>query len=143
MNYAVLAVLLTIMQAVPPVPRHTSDEATSGSRKVQQNSGGQKASPPPAPVEPAPPTKPQQPSASAPSEPNGKQDIAIRELPPVSVSKDLWDLSGWGFGFVLMLAGILGVCAAVRTLRAIEKQARLMKAQEGILKQSVAAAEKN
>lgn len=39
------------------------------------------------------------------------------------------DKASWTFGGILVVEGIVGVCAACRTLRAIERQARIMRQQ--------------
>ena len=57
------------------------------------------------------------------------ESITITRLPSVSVERDWIDYWTLGFSGLLALIGIGGVIAAIRTLRAIEKQAGLMETQ--------------
>src|ERR1041385_1011185 len=141
MKILVLGVLLAVMQATPPVPRHTADKPNSSTQHIKDDASNGKApaaSPSPSPDVAA--SSPEQNAANNPKTPNAQQPITIRELPPVSVEKDWLDRTAWGFGLVLLIVGILGVWAAVSTLKAINEQAGHMEAQNTKLEQSIALA---
>lgn len=88
---------------------------------------------------------------------DASKPITIRELPPVSVTKDWMDEGYWIFNFLLVVVGFLQVWVVFRTLGAIrqqaetlkgqkdsiDKQAGIMERQSEILKESVAAAKDN
>lgn len=137
MKLIVLGMLLAVMQTAPPVPRHTADKASSSGQGVK-NHANDKETPAPSPTPTPEIAKPktQNNGADTPHNPNAQQSMAISELPPVSVEKDWMDKTAWLFGALLILIGAAGVYAAVKTLKAIEKQAGLM---EGQLKEMQAA----
>jgi hypothetical protein len=60
---------------------------------------------------------------------NTKKAVAISELPTVSVKSGWRDDLSLAFSCILMLAGVFGVCAAVKTLKQISTQAHWMKVQ--------------
>jgi len=122
------AVLLTVMQAVPPVPSKVPDANTHSSKTATKNTkGSQKptASLPPTTnnsVEPEPKE-----NTSKPVENSGNsKPVVIGKLPSVSVQRDWIDWVALTFTGLLVLLGIGGVCAALRTLQAIEKQANAL-----------------
>jgi hypothetical protein len=73
-------------------------------------------------------TQPNQNTSHSPASENAPQPLIVRELPPVPV-KNWLDKTYIFLTGILALVGIFGVRAAYRTLRAIEQQAGVMKAQ--------------
>jgi hypothetical protein len=123
-------VLLPFRQAAP-VPRQTADNANQSTDERQKKPNQHKG-------QVAPTAASEQLAEKAIREkgadeklasPNTQQPIKITELPPVSVTRDWMDKASWTFGGILVVEGIVGVCAACRTLRAIERQARIMRQQ--------------
>ncbi|MGA2561833.1 MAG: hypothetical protein ABSF17_19350, partial [Terracidiphilus sp.] len=51
--------------------------------------------------------------------------VAVSKLPSVSVERDGFDRAMIGFNIALILVGAFGVCAALRTLGQIQRQANL------------------
>jgi hypothetical protein len=130
MKLLILAVSLAIMQAAPPVPRETPNTSTSTRQGIQSHADDKKA---PA----ATPTPTPQPTATPQADKKGngagaqntEHTVRIGEPVPVSVIKDWADYLGIFSSFLLFIIGAFGVCYAVKTLRAIEKQAELMEGQ--------------
>src|SRR5258706_11136783 len=129
---AVICFLLFV--AVPPAPGQTSDQPTNKSGKPQGGSRGQKQpaeqiSPPFAPNPVATPDT----QRSRSEQKQGNNPVSISTVKPLDVRadipKDWMDKLSWVFTAVLVLIGGAGVYAAIRTLRAIEQQARLMQQQ--------------
>jgi hypothetical protein len=131
MRCLILAVFLAIVQTVPPVPRQTTDNANQNTdkREKQANQHQDQIAPAPTPKHVTEKTVSEKAAPDNPTSPNTQQPVKISELPPVSVTRDWMDKTGWAFGAILVLVGIVGVCAAYRTLRAIERQARIMRRQ--------------
>jgi hypothetical protein len=125
MQALTVAVLLAIMQTSPPVPRHTPNEAGSSSQRVKKHAGGNNTPSQSPPVQKPREASTEQTRTDPPGGPNAQKPIAITKLPSVSVEKDWMDKSTWGFGAIFLLVGALGVCAAVKTLRAIKRQTDL------------------
>jgi hypothetical protein len=120
--------LLSIAQAAPPVPRQTAGSANQGTDKTDKNTAQHKQAVPP-PSSPERSTEKPISEKTTPNNPapqNTEQAMRLRELPSVSVTRDWIDKTGWFFSLVLVIVGIGGVCAAFRTLRAIERQAETM-----------------
>jgi hypothetical protein len=124
MNYLALIVLFAVMQASPTVPRQAPDNATSGRAHVKsQAAAGQK----PAADSPSL-TNPNQ--AQAPdgdgkkvSDRDVRYPVSVRELPPVSVTKDWADRGVWVFSLLLVVVGGLQVWLLWRTFGTIQRQA--------------------
>jgi hypothetical protein len=68
--------------------------------------------------------------------------MSINALPSVSVTRDWVDYVALIFSAALMIVGIVGVIAALKTLRAIKKQADEMVEQAALMKEQTAVAEK-
>ena len=140
MNILFLAVLLTIMQATPPVPRQAPDTDTS-SRNDVKNDGNTEQQPPAM----GPPVSIQEPVSSYQPKTNGgtiqpadkQKSVRISELPTVSVANGWRENLALGFTALLVMAGIVGVCAAVKTLKAIRVQAHEMKQQRRTMRQQL------
>jgi hypothetical protein len=130
MKLLALAVLLSIMQASPPVPRKATDADASKSQPVQSDASADKKpsnkTPPIAQAAHPPPNQNTNPDNGA---NDAEKNIRVRELPPVSVTPDWMDCLALSFSAILLVVGIAGVVAAYRTLRAIEGQAGIMGGQ--------------
>jgi hypothetical protein len=112
MKALVFVVLLAVMQAAPPVPRNAAHHNAANGQNVTQDSNDSVTS-----------KADENKSENVPDQ-NSDKPIAISTLPPVSVT------SGWRENLSLFFSGLLivigggGVWAAIRTLRAIESQAK-------------------
>lgn len=124
MKPLLLAVLLSVMQAAPPVPRQAPDSTNQSPKKGERKSSQHQGPIAPAPTPSNLPEKAasENTPANNPTTPNTEQSVRIREIPSVSVARDWMDRTTWAFGAILVVVGIVGVCAAYRTLRAIELQ---------------------
>jgi hypothetical protein len=135
MKYAIvkfmaLAVLLSVMQASPPVPRETADNPTETATYIKSKSQSNQA-----PTTTAP--SPVKTDSGGPSKPDGHQQgqqneehsVAISKFPPVSVTKDWADWGVWAFSGLLVIVGFLQVWLLLFTLHAIRKQADMMERQ--------------
>ena len=74
------------------------------------------------------------------SAPDKVRSVNVRELPPVSVSKDWADWTLWLASGILAIVGVLGIGLAYKTLRAIERQGLSMRRQTTHLRRSVVQA---
>jgi hypothetical protein len=129
MRAVIFTVLLSIVQAAPPVPRQTANSANQGTDRTVRNAAAQHKKPVPPVSSPERLTEEsiiEKTTPDNPAPPNTEQATRVRELPSVSVTRDWIDKAGWFFSLVLVIVGIGGVCAAFRTLRAIERQAETM-----------------
>jgi hypothetical protein len=118
MKLFLIAVLLAVTQAAPPVPRKTAD-----------NTNSDKASTPPQSANPVT-TNPDQGSRQSSKPEDAPKTVRVSELPPVSVGRDWISI---GLTGVLVIVGILGVTAAYKTLQKIENQVAEMKNQRVIM----------
>jgi hypothetical protein len=119
-----MAVLLSISQTLTPIPRQAPDNTASRSQALQKNAT-RKQNPTPAPpvINPIPPQSNQDASRQPPAK-NAQQTVIIREPVSVSVERNWVDCLSVGFTGLLVIIGAIGICAAIRTLKAIEKQAQ-------------------
>jgi hypothetical protein len=125
-----LAVLLTVVQTSPPVPGQTPNSTNGARQDVQQQSPvNKKQSSGPSPIVQQVTPAPQQDAGEAIKKQNAQEPVTVAKLPPMSVEKDWMDRLAWVFNGVLVGAGCLGVWAAFRTLKAIDRQANLMQRQ--------------
>jgi hypothetical protein len=130
MKYIVLAVLLTVMQASPPVPRKATDPSNRTAQNVAKEPGSDKA-----PTQQTPTvvhsitTAPDKNGSHGPGAEDTQKPTTISELPPVSVTKDRWDRIYIIFTGILMVVGIFGVYAAYKTLGEIKAQREAMQGQ--------------
>jgi len=126
MKAMLFAVLLTVMQAASQVPREAADVPTGGSQTVEKNSSGKQPPTTPSFVPNAGSPANDQHESSPPPNGNSQQIIVVRELPPVTVTTDWWSKLYVIFTGALMIVGGFGVLFALRTLRAIESQTRVL-----------------
>ncbi|HZC21838.1 MAG TPA: hypothetical protein VE866_00750, partial [Candidatus Binatia bacterium] len=115
MKYAVLALLLALVQAAPTMARKAPDKGSGRSNQQPTSSV-------PATQNAAEP-QPQKGQAQSPHD-SDKQIIVIVQQPT----------SGWEKAYVILtgllaIIGVFGVAAAFRTLRAVESQAHIMQGQ--------------
>jgi hypothetical protein len=126
MRHTVLTVVvLAIVQTTPKIPRKTPDQPAGGSSNVKNQPQSEQKSAQNSAVTPDN-SSPQREQLSA---SNAQSTVSVSKLPPVSVAKDTWDYLYIAFTSVLIPIGAFGVCAAYKTLKAIEKQANLMQSQ--------------
>lgn len=130
MKYFALAVLLVVMQASPPVPRKTADPRNRASQNVKSDSSGDQG-PSQQPQNVVQPINAQlnQDTSHSPAAENAQKSVVVRELPPVSVTKDWWDRSYIIFTGILIIVGLIGVRAAYKTLGEIKTQREAMQGQ--------------
>jgi hypothetical protein len=127
MKIFALAVLLTVVQASPPVPRKAADTPADTSQDVRQKSASEdqsaRQSAAPAETKSAPDHKE---STSGQSEQNAENSVTVTKLPPVTIDtrRDFFDYGTWGFNLLLVLVGALQVVLLCLTLRLIRHQAR-------------------
>jgi hypothetical protein len=130
MKYLALAMLLAVMQASVPVPRKATDPKSGTAQSVARNPNSDQT-----PAQQAPPlvqsvsTQPNQDTGHSPAAENTQKPVIIRELPPVSVTKDWWDRIYICFTGVLIVVGIIGVRAAYKTLGEMKAQRVAMQGQ--------------
>lgn len=135
MKLALITVFLTVMQTAPPVPRQAADTSAQDAQQLKKNSPSDKQ-----PVSPSPPLasfseKPkrnEQPPDDKTSL-NAEQSIRIREVPPVSISRDWADWILWGASALLTLVGIFGIGLAYSTLNAIKHQTKAVNDSVGVM----------
>jgi hypothetical protein len=118
--------VLTVMQAAPRVPRKAPDTRAGSSQSVKKDSGDKQA--PAAPLAVPNAVSPRKDEHAGETRPNTNESnsVVIRELAPVSVTRDWMDDVSLLFTAILMVAGGLGVLAAFRTLSVIAKQTNAM-----------------
>jgi hypothetical protein len=68
------------------------------------------------------------------------QPVTVLSLPSISVNRDWIDLAAFAVSVILTVVGIVGVRAAVRTLKAVEKQTGQMIVQAALMKEQTAVA---
>lgn len=134
MKVIALAVLLAVMQAGPPVPRKAADPGnrTAQHAKEQPDSNKTPTQQPSPLLKPISP-EPDQTASHSPATDNAPKPIIVREVPPVSVSKDWLDKLYILFTGILIVVGSFGVRAAYKTLKAIETQASVMGEQRQVM----------
>lgn len=134
MKMLVLAVVLAVMQATPPVPGKTPDNAAGGSSNIKSQSATDK-NPTTKSLAPDKPTQSPTPNGDGRQEGqhNAGNPIRISEFPPVSVTKDWADWGVWIFSAILTIVGFLQVGLLYYTLKVIRRQADWMKRQTVIL----------
>src|SRR5258708_20622454 len=130
MKIVALAVLLAVIQAIPPVPRKTADPGNRTSQNVKgDSSGNQGPSQQSSAIVQSISTQPNQDTSHSSATENARKPIIVPELPPVSVTKDWWDRIYIIFTGILIAVGIFGVQAAYKTLGEIKAQREAMQGQ--------------
>lgn len=130
MKTIVLAMLFSVMQASPPIPREAADKAAQTTANIQSKGASNQ--------EPSPHTPssvktdgngPAKADSSEPRSEDQGHDIGISKLPPVTVNPSRRDLADWSylaFSGLLVIVGGLQVWLLYGTLRAIQRQAGIM-----------------
>jgi hypothetical protein len=126
-------VLLTIVQAVPPVPREAPHNSAQAATQVKGNGArGQAKS---QPAHPPAETNGNGPPKSDGSEQHSKDtnhDIGISKLPTVTVNppkRDLADWGYWAFSGLLVIVGGFQVWLLFRTFEQVRRQADIYEQQ--------------
>jgi hypothetical protein len=136
MKILALAVFLAVTQASPPVPRQTADAAASGSNRIQeQPTAKHESANSTLAIETPDSAKTNKNSANSPTKPDEHITVIVQQ--PTSTS-------GWEIAYViltglLVCVGAVGIGYAIKTLGAIERQA---KANEGQLTEIQQSSEK-
>jgi hypothetical protein len=144
MKLLAIAMLLTIMQAPPPVPRKAANHPAKTGENSQRQTNDDKA---PAPK----PDAALNPDAAKRNEAKGEkveskntaQPIQVTQLPNVTVNPSHRDWADWGiwvFNFFLVVVGGFQVFLLWGTLRAIRRQADQMERQTTKLEESIVIA---
>src|SRR4051812_13576130 len=127
-----LAVLLFACQTIPPLRGQIADAGTRDTKSGETNRGSSQhpSSPVPSPTASKSPSgEPSQDKRNKKEDHAESPNVLISKIPSISVDRDKFDYIGTLVNVVLALIGIGGVLAALRTLRAVEKQAVLMETQ--------------
>jgi hypothetical protein len=140
MRLLIFTVLLAVGQAPMPLPGQTTNNGTTNTKNFNKKNGTGSQQP----TTPIPPpiagvnvtTPPGQSAADQNKNKNNPDAVAVTELPSVSIDRDWVDFGTLAFSAGLVVIGFLGVRAAIRTLRAIERQANLMETQIGDARKS-------
>jgi hypothetical protein len=129
MKYAMLSMLLALMQALPPVPRQAATSSAGTSGHIQSQTNANKTPPAQSP-----------PSVNANAAPshdvnrseqgtdNSQHSISVSKLPTVTVSSPKRDWADWGywaFNLLLVVVGIFQVILLVFTWKTIQRQVQL------------------
>jgi hypothetical protein len=137
MRFIVLAVLLAVMQAAPPVPRKAPDNPAQATTNIKTQSKSRQT-----PSSPSPATA--ETSGNWPAKTDGSEEsqkytehpIVISKLPAVALDtpkRDWADWGTWGFNFLLVAVGGLQVWLLFRTWKTVRRQADWMRRQTVIL----------
>jgi hypothetical protein len=130
----ILAVLLTVAQAMVPASGQTSDHHADRSQPVTRDSQSDKQQPPPALTRIQPvSTQPNEQPGKTIAKDDAQKTIRISEFPSVSITRDWIDRLAILFTGVLVGVGFFGVRAANETLRAIREQGSVMKQQADVM----------
>jgi hypothetical protein len=134
MKTLVLAMLLAVMQAAPPVPGQASNNQTGARNNVQKDTANKQSG---AAAATNPPIAPQKQATAAPNQTNRKEPSqADTSKSPVvsegaSVTKSWWDkasvILAWmlvNYTLALVAVGAIGVGVAWRTLGILEQQTK-------------------
>lgn len=113
-----MVMLLVVMQATPPLPRKASDSPADSKRNVNHDTARQKDISAPTPVQDSPRGGNQEESRQSQSSNYEQPPVRVLALP----KRDWADWVTWGSSIALVIVGILGVGAAVWTLRLIKRQ---------------------
>ena len=130
MKMLVLAMVLAISaNSSPPVPRQTANDKTSQSSKNHRksNNGDGDSQPSSVNAKDATPQADSKPNPATPSD--AGETINVTESPAVPTGKDGWDKASVAFTGLLVIVGTIGICAAYRTLKAVEGQVQAIQTQ--------------
>jgi hypothetical protein len=131
MKFLLLAMLLSVVQASPPIPRQTPDSSTTASNSSQENSNPKNR-----PADQRPPAINEQTQPQKHSEPSKQQaqtdtqhSITVSELPPVTINnhRDWADWGTWFFALALTVTSVLQIWLLVRSGKQTERIITQMK----------------
>lgn len=130
-KFILLAVVLSIAQASPPVPGQAPDAAASRGHGVNQHAKSHQR-----PTEPinAPAQKPVEShtkdnASDNSAKTNAQETVVIRGPVAVETTTDRWTKAYVIFSGLLVLIGFAGVLAAIHTLKTIRGQGQVMQRQ--------------
>jgi hypothetical protein len=129
MKIFLVAMFLAIMQAPSPIPREAPNNPAGSGKHIQQDTKTDQNPATLPSVKNLTAPEENQNTGNQPSSTNAQEPIVIRE--PVTVS----EVITWWYRFYVIFTGLLVIIAAIgaalalRTLRAIERQANVMEAQ--------------
>jgi hypothetical protein len=128
MYIVILAVVLSVVQTSPPIPRQTTNSAAPRSQNRQENAKSAQA-PTTAPVPAIAEKKSIGDQTNGGKQGNEDTDhpITIGKLPTVTVNtprRDWADWGSWAFNLILVGIGGAGIYWAIRTVNATEKAAK-------------------
>jgi hypothetical protein len=147
MQWFLLAVLLAVSQALPPVPGKAANDSTGTGSHVQSQSKPEKT--PPAPSPPlinAKEAPKHDASGNGQGNENADHSISVSKLPPVTVvarKRDWADWGYWVFSGLLVVVGGLQIWLLCGTLKAIRRQAAIMLRQTKATEDAVIAAKRS
>src|ERR1700687_1398955 len=123
MRCFILGVLLSFPQTPSAVLPKASDRPAGATHNTQNKAAAEENPPAPQspPAETTAPAKNKD-SHNAVRPEDAQQPVRVRELPPVSVSRDWADWALWVFNGLLVVAGFLGIRLAYKTLQTIQEQ---------------------
>jgi hypothetical protein len=148
---AILGLLLAVSQALAPIPRQATTRPGNGGGNANGDSQSKNAVPaPPVPVVDPSQSPVNAKHASEVGAEETKHSVTLTSVPPLTINdkkKSFWDhVYDWGpwfFGLFLAVAGGVQLRLLRVTWKAIQEQKTEMSIQTGILKDSVAVAQKS
>jgi hypothetical protein len=140
MGKVLLLAVWLAMQIAPPMPGQQAGAASnSANDPTQQRKSDKKATKPPLSLPALQPGDPS-PQRQGVAAKNEEQSVKLTGIPPISIVEKqktpldyIFDWGPWGFNLLLVIVGAVGVWLARRTLRAIDRQANLMKRQADLM----------
>lgn len=128
--FYLLTALLLVAQAPVPVPRETPARATAATSNVKTESNKKDGKPaPPVPLTDFENTQRNETHSGEQTKKDQPYSVVVRELPPVSTTKDWADWGLWIFNLLLTCVGGLQILILVKTLGAVKRQAVVMQEQ--------------
>jgi hypothetical protein len=125
MRTIILGVLLAVMQATPPVPRHAPNKRAPSSQNIQQQPEPENATPAPAEsIQPSARTPIDQNGGTQPSKTNKPEAEVVAESTSVPVDSFWWNRFYVIFNGILVIIGAIGAGLAYRTLKGIESSGK-------------------
>jgi hypothetical protein len=123
-----LAMVLVILETPHPVPGQTPNEPAATGQDVKKHSSSKQTPSPASLVQNSTATQKNQNPSNPPAKANAQETVVVRELPTVTVytKPDWWNRTYVILTGLLVLIGAVGVCFALRTLRAIESQTYIL-----------------
>jgi len=137
-QYLLLALLLVLPQTLSGLPGKALIRALGTSNGVTQDAAANQNSPAAShPGSNTPTPEQKRNSGDSPQTGNEAQSVRIRELPPVSLSRDWADWVLWVFNGLFIAGGILGIWLAYGTLKAVERQTQATEEAANAARKSV------